>query len=443
MSSSLAGAQTAVCRRRKLDRGSFCRLHLAVLLVFAFVLVSVAAQSPAPAPHSAVDRVFAEWNRPDSPGCSVGIARNGAVVYERGYGVANLETATPITPATVFHVASISKQFTAMSILLLASRGRLSLDDEVWRHVPEWVDRQDRITIRHLLSHTAGLRDAFLLVELAPPDVTGATRNEAVTRVAARQRGLNFTAGTEFEYSNAGYALLAEIVRRVSGQSLRSFADANIFHPLGMTSTHVHDNPAMLVPNRATGYHRIANGFDLALHADLGRLVGTTGVFTTTRDLLRWEDNFVNTRVGDGALVAAMQTPPVLADGKKSPYGLGLWIGEDRGIPTVEHGGGDPGYRAYVARYPEQNLAIAVLCNLDDVDPGALTRKVLERDSSLVITIPGRSDIRLEPLVPDTFHGPLIDVVKFSRDARGVVSGLSVHAAGIRDLPFRRVGTKN
>src|SRR4051812_8120837 len=150
----------------KLDRSLLSRLGLASLLASALFAVHVEGQPQAAARNAAVDRVFAEWNQPHSPGCSVGVARNGALVYERGYGSANLETATPNTPAAVFHVASISKQFTAMSILLLASRGRLSLDDEVWRHVPEWANRQDRITLRHLLSHTAGLRDAFRLVEL-------------------------------------------------------------------------------------------------------------------------------------------------------------------------------------------------------------------------------------------------------------------------------------
>ena len=253
-------------------------------------------------------------------------------MLERGYGMANLELRVPITPASVFHVASVSKQFTAMSVLLLSQRGKLLLDDEVRKHIPEWADHGNRLTIRHLLTHTGGLRDVFLLRELAPPPTGSGDMNDEIAALLARQRALNFAPGSEFQYSNSGYALLATIVKRVSGQSLRAFADANIFKPLGMTQTHVHDDPRMIVPSRASGYHRDAGGVQVAPHPDLGRLVGTTALHTTARDLLRWLDNLGDARVGDAALLAAMQTPAVLTGGDKSSYGFGLEIGDRKSV---------------------------------------------------------------------------------------------------------------
>jgi CubicO group peptidase (beta-lactamase class C family) len=278
----------------------------------------------------------------------------------------------------VFHVASISKQFTAMSILLLGHRGRLSLDDEVGTHIPGWAAREERVTIRRLLSHTGGLRDGFQLMALVPPRDERTDLNEALVRLLARQRGLNFPPGAEFQYSNSGYVVLAHIVKRLSGQSLRAFADANIFKPLGMTQTHVHDDPAMMVPNRAIGYRPSADGVKPIPHADLGRLVGTTGVLTTVRDLLRWQQNFADPRVGDRALMRAMQTAVTLTSGTPAPYGLGVWIEQDGDLRTIGHGGGDPGFAAHVRRYPDRGIAVAVLCNVDSVGPrvGELTRRV-------------------------------------------------------------------
>ncbi len=240
---------------------------------------------PADSLTAKVDHLFAEWSGSDSPGCSLGVSRKGVLAYARGYGMANLETGTPITPASVFHVASISKQFTAMSVLLLAQQGRLSLDDEVRKHIAEWADAGNRLTIRHLLTHTGGLRDAFLLIELAAPRSDGGDPNDALVRILARQRGLNAPPGTEYHYSNAGYTLRAAIVQRVTRQSLRAFSEANIFEPLGMTHTHVHDDPSVIVANRASGYSRDSGGVRVALRADPGGLVGNTGLFTTAPDL--------------------------------------------------------------------------------------------------------------------------------------------------------------
>lgn len=352
--------------------------RLLVVAAAGTVALAVGTPSSAEPPPAAIDELFAQWSKSDSPGCSLGVSRNGTVVYERGYGVANLELGVPITPASVFHVASVSKQFTAMSILLLAQRGQLALDDAVRKHMPAFPEYGTPLTIRHLLTHTSGLRDAFLLVELAAPLEDGTSRSRRLLDLLARQRALNSAPGAEYAYSNAGYLLLAAIVERVSGQSLRAFADANIFKPLGMTQTHFHDDPAMIVPNRAAGCRREGGSFQAALHGDLGRTVGNTGLFTTARDLLRWEQNFADTRVGDPALLAAMQAPTTLTGGETSPYGFGLQVGQYRGLRTIGHGGGDPGYAAYLVRYPDSGLAIALLCNQEDIAVGELTNRVAD-----------------------------------------------------------------
>ena len=316
-----------------------------------------------------MDNLFAAWNKTDAPGCAVGVRHNGAIVYEHSYGMANLERGVPITPETVFPIASISKAFTSMSVLLAAEQGKLSLDDEVQKFIPEWVDREDHITIRHLLSHTSGLRDAFTPARMGPPSER--RQSEAIVRILARQRGLNFKPGTQFEYNNGGYNLLATILTRATGQSLREFAAANIFKPLRMTQSHFQDDPTMVVPNRASGYTRTIDGWSPA-KGDNG-IVGNGGMQSTVGDLLRWAQNFTDLRIGSPALVAAMQTPAPLKDGTTTGGGMFRPRGY-RGVRMIETAGGDHGMATEVMLYPDQRLAVAVLCNEDSVVMGGMAR---------------------------------------------------------------------
>ena len=358
--------------------------RLAIVLGFlvavgaAVVFVARAGRRPAEPLSARVDEIFREWNRHDSPGCSVGVSRNGLPVHERAYGMANLELKVPITPASVFEAASISKQFTAMSIMILAQRGQLSLDDPARKHLPELPDYGSPLTIRHLLSHTSGLRDAFLLLELSAPHDDSGDRNERLLKLLARQRSLNSQPGTESLYNNGGYVLLAIIVKRVSGQSLAAFADANIFAPLGMTSTRFLDDPAAIMPNRASNYYRETDTWRFVPDERGRGAVGNSGLWTTTRDLLRWEHNFAEVRVGTEPLLAEMQKPAVLTGGKPTNWGLGFDIGEHRGSRFVGHGGGDRGIDNYVAWYPQQRLAIAVLCNTDGTNSGQLMQRIAD-----------------------------------------------------------------
>ena len=312
------------------------------------------------------------------------------MLFERGYGMANLERKVPISASTIFDPASIAKPFTALSIMLLAEQGKLSLDDEVWKHVPEWVNRQDRVTIRHLVAHTAGLRDAFLLIELAPPRPADVDINEHILRTLARQRGGNFSPSTEFSYNNGGYNLLATIVARVSGQPFREFAAAQILRPLGMAQSSFRGGPASVSPRHALGYHGNGRGFDLAREGgvDTSEIVGNAGLFTTVADLLRFAQNLGDGLVGRRDHLDAMQTPVPLGNNGASSFGLGLEVGDDRGLKTVGHGGGDRGIAAYLIRYPSQELNVAVLCNLDDLNGrvGPLARQVA------AVYLPSRSE---------------------------------------------------
>lgn len=350
---------------QRFRRGLWLALILSVTLVVGIVRAQDARdQSDTASAATRADDVMSRWNE-SGPGCSAAVSRSGEIVYRRAAGSANLEYATPLAPTSIFHVASVSKQFTAMSVLLLAERGALGLDDEVRKYEPRWMTTP-AVTIRQLLNHTSGLRDVFLLTEMAAPGDRGLGQTDWLLSLVRRQQHLNFAPGSEFQYSNAGYLVLADIVGRVSGQPFSTFAKANIFDPLGMADTFFHDDAAMIVRNRATGYVRRGNGFGLAIGFD--SLVGNAGLFTTPSDLLRWEDNLATPRVGSMATVRSMEADTPLTSGGTTGYGFGLWIATQRGRRTFGHGGGDPGVSAQTLRFPDDGLAVAVTCNLDDID---------------------------------------------------------------------------
>jgi CubicO group peptidase (beta-lactamase class C family) len=373
-----------------------------VMAVVAMVSIGSCRRIPSNSENTQVDKLFAAWTGPDTPGCAVGISRSGTIVYEHGYGMANLELNVPNTPQTVFAIASITKAFTAMSVLIAAQQGKLSLDDEVQKYIPEWTDRNDHITIRHLLTHTSGLRDAFTMLGWAPFSLNSGDINEAMAKLLSRQRGLNFSPGAEYQYNNGGYNLLATILKRATGQSLREFTDANIFKPLGMTHTHVHDDVPVLVPNRASGYTRGANGWRTA-KVD-GDIVGNSGMYSTVGDLLLWEENFETRRVGTPSMFAAMQTPTKLNDGREIPSGLGIGIGQYRGLPVFMGSGGDYGIASKFAFFPNQHFAVAVLCNEDNSVMGGMARADMDAFTNSIADIYLKE--ALGPAEPATHSAP-------------------------------------
>jgi CubicO group peptidase (beta-lactamase class C family) len=357
------------------------RRTIAVLLA----IVGTAASCQAQAPDSvarAVDRVFDSYRGTDGPGCAVGVSRDGKPIYERGYGMANLETKTPIEPASIFHVASVSKQFTAAAIMLLERDGKLSVDDDIRKYLPEIPDYGTTITIRHLLTHTSGLRDQWELLSLARGRFEENRINEAdVMDIVPRQTALNFKPGAEYLYSNTGFTLLGVIVKRVSGKSLKDFADERIFKPLGMTSTHFHDDYTMVVPGRAWAYAPRGNGSGtMRWRSSIPNydVYGATSLFTTVGDMLKWTANLDHPTVGDAAMYAWMQTVTPLTNGDTSSYGFGLSMSRYRGARVVDHNGADAGYRSYLGRLPDQAVSVAIACNVSTANTNALFRGVAD-----------------------------------------------------------------
>lgn len=348
---------------------------LSPALLLAIPLASpLSAQTPSghvgPGPEARrVDSVFAAFDNTRSPGCAVGAWQEGDVLLERGYGMANLEHGVPITPSTVFRIGSVSKQFTAAAVLLLAGDDSLSLGDPARKWVPEFPQYEGRpITLRHLLHHTSGVRDYLGLMRLAGKRPGDYFTDEEVLEVIARQEGLNFEPGTEYSYSNSEYFLLGKVVEAASGQSLRAFARDRMFEPLGMEQSHFHDRPNHLVPGRATGYEPTGGG---EYRRDVTNLpmVGDGSVFTSVRDFLRWDANLSHPKIGGEDFGERMTRRGVLSPGDTIDYASGLFVRSYRGLRQVRHGGAFVGYRAAMMRFPEQGFSAVVLCDRSDVGP--------------------------------------------------------------------------
>ena len=347
---------------------------IALILIFLAVFFSKRTTAQAPS-NPAIDAIFGTWNKKDSPGCAVAVFQNGKISYERGYGMADLENDIPITPASVFYVGSVSKQFTAMAAALAIQQGHLSADDPIRKYLPELPPYADAIAVRHLVHHTSGLRDYNTLLSIAGRRGDEAYDNPTVLRITARQKALNFEPGTDYLYSNTGYTLLATVVERATKTPFATYAEEQIFKPLGMTISHFHTDAARLVKGRANAYAVGPNG--LRLDTPSNERAGAGGVFTSVRDLLHWDENFYTGKVGGKALIEQVQTPGTLKNGKPLTYAWGLQVGTYRGARIVEHSGSLGGYRAHITRYPEHHTSFAALCNLA-INPGALLRQVAD-----------------------------------------------------------------
>jgi len=321
-----------------------------------------------------IDDIFQRWNKLSTPGGSVAVIRDGKVLFQKGYGAANLEYDVPITPDTIFHVASVSKQFTAMSIVLLEEDGKLSIDDDVHKYLTELPDYGRKITIRNLLQHTSGIRDQWQTLGIAGWRLDDVITQDQILRILFRQKALNFDPGTRHLYSNGGYTLLAEIVKRASGKPLPEFTRERIFEPLGMVRTHFHLDHQQIVPGRAYSYEPAGSGYKASPlnYAN----VGATSLFTTAPDLAKWLDNFRDPKVGGARAIARLQEQAVLASGEKIDYALGVSISKYRGLKTVSHSGGDAGFRSYVVWFPDQKLGIAVLSNLANFNTANIANQV-------------------------------------------------------------------
>jgi CubicO group peptidase (beta-lactamase class C family) len=353
-----------------------------------------------------VDRLFSDIVSDTSPGAAIAIIHEGRVVYSRGYGMANLEYDIPITPSTIFHVASVSKQFTAFAIATLADRGLLSLDDDVRIYMPDIPDFGQTITIRHLIHHTSGLRDQWELLAVAGWRLDDVITKEHILKMLRHQRELNFGPGDEYLYSNMGYTVLAEIVERVSGQSFKDWTHENIFEPLGMTNTHFHEDHQHIVPNRAYSYTpHPDNDFQTSILSYAN--VGATSLFTTVEDLTRWMINFDTAVVGSKRIFSTMHQRGMLNNGERLEYAFALTVQNYRGLEVIGHGGADAGFRSYAGRFPEADFAVIVLSNLGTFSPQRMAYRIADlflhdKFDASESGIPGREHNRQVPGKSDT-----------------------------------------
>ncbi|MGH9844912.1 MAG: serine hydrolase domain-containing protein [Blastocatellia bacterium] len=354
------------------------KFFVSMTLVLELLTVTLAQTSLTGSPtqlNEKADKLFAQWDKPDSPGCALGIIKDGKFVYKRGYGSANLDYNAPLSPESVFYIASTSKQFTAASILLLVRRGQVSLDDDIRKYFPELPRYEAPITVNHLVHHTSGVRDYLELMGMAGRRMDEPFGNEDAVELIARQKGLNFKPGERFLYSNSNYVLMAEVVRRASGKSLREFADENIFRPLGMANTHFNDDRTAVVKNRVVSYAPIGSGrfrqFIKTIEA-----VGDGNLLTTVEDLAKWDQNFYDNKVGGEGFSQQMLTRTKLNNGEEISYAFGLDNEEYKGLKAVAHGGGFMGFRTEMIRFLEQRLTVICLCNV--TNPGTDARRVAD-----------------------------------------------------------------
>jgi CubicO group peptidase (beta-lactamase class C family) len=336
-----------------------------------------------------VDAFLSQWDKNDMPGCSVGAIKDGKLVYKRAFGMANLDYDIPNTTLTLFNLASVSKPFTAMSIALLAQQGKLSLDDDIRKYVPEIPKYNETITIRNLIHHTSGIREYQALVLFGGLGTDNAYSDKTILNMLARQKNISFVPGSKYQYSNSNYHLLGIIVSRVSGKSLRLFADENIFKPLGMKNTMFSDNRFEVVKNRATGY-MISPDKSIRARSSLFDLVGGGGVLTTVEDLSLWTQNYYEPKIGNKEMIELLTTPGTLNGGEKMSYAFGVWRQEYKGLPIIEHSGNMSGFRAKIFSFPEQKFTAIALCNNMAILPSAIVNKLAD------IYLEGQ----LKPVVP-------------------------------------------
>ena len=471
-------------------RTSSARAALAALipLILPSCTATTTDGSGGPA-NPAVDAIFADLEG-DRPGAAVGVLWNGEVVHRAGYGTAHLDHGIPIGPGTVFDIASISKQFGAMAALLLESEGDLDLDADVRGYVPELPDFGAVITARQLIHHTGGIRDWPHTMALGGIGFTDVISFEKILRMLYQQQAINFEPGSEYAYSNTGYNLLARVIEVQSEMTFREYTESRIFGPLGMTSTHFSDDYLEVVPGRAESYTPIDGGGFQRMPNQLTALASSS-LHTSIDDFIRWMENYETGQVGGEEMLRTMVQRGVLTGGDTLDYAHGLSVTDYRGLPTFGHGGSWVGYRTNFVRFPEQNLSIAVFCNVSDCDPAGRARRVAEvfigdlmgpepeapgseadadgptlsaeqlreyagsyrspeLDSTYDLEVDAegrlvaghwRNDPSvLSPTGDDEFAGDqwFLPEVRFVRDGAGRVNGFTVTGTRVRDLIFER-----
>lgn len=423
-----------------------------------------------------IDQLMSVWDNRETPGAAIAVVKDGEITFEKGYGMSNLEYDVPITPSSIFHIASVSKQFTAFAILLLEAEGKLSLDDDVRKYIPEVPDFGSTITLNHLVHHTSGLRDQWNLLAMAGWRLDDVITKDQILKLVSRQKELNFPPGEEILYCNTGFTLLAEVVARVSGKSFAQFTEERIFKPLNMSSTLFFEDHEKIVKNRTYSYHQDPTGFKKSVLSYAN--AGATSLFTTVEDLSLWAMNFEDPVVGSQAIVEKMKTRFVLNNGDTIDYALGQGIGTYKGLSLISHGGSDAGYRTYLGRFPDQHFAVIVLSNMASFNPSGIAMRIadiylegqlmeepeeemkketasasveidpdtldayagdyilgdgtvfsiLRDEDGLAITVVGQPEFRLEPLSGISFRATAVNAdVTFLRDQDNQVSQMKLN----------------
>ncbi len=342
-----------------------------------------------------VDAMFEQWDREDSPGFALGIFRDGRIIYSRGYGMANLEYNIPITPQTVFRIGSLSKQFTAMCVALLAEQGALSLEDDIQKFFPEMPEYETPITVGHLVHHTSGIRDYLTLQGIV---ARGEYYNsEEALAMLLRQKALNFTPGERFSYANSGYFLMAALIERASGMKTSEFARKHIFEPLGMNDTHFHDDLNVVVRNRASGYRPTGDG-GYRINMTQLDIIGDGSIYTTIEDFFKWDQNFYHNKLGNGTqdLMDMVLTRGVLNSGEETTYAFGLDVDTNRGLRRVSHTGSWVGFSTVGIRYPDQRFSVVILSN-GSMGPSRFARIIVDLYLADQFTEPARPGQERQP----------------------------------------------
>lgn len=339
--------------------------RLIILLPALLMMIQLNAQSLPDSTLKKLDHLFEKWDDPNSPGCAVGIIRNDSLIFSKGFGMANLEYGVPISPTTIFHMASVSKQFTGFSIALLARQGKLQLEDDIRKYLPWFPDLNEKITIHHLLNHTSGIRDQWQLLAISGTRLDDVITQEHILKLLSRQQALNSKPGERYNYSNSGYTLVAEIVKSVTGQTLRQFTDSAIFKPLSMYNTHFHDDYKEIVKNRAYSYSRTdsAHYTNSVLSYSTA---GATSLFTTIDDLSKWLINLYAPQVGDQQDLDMLTQKGRLSNGQEIDYALGIMNINHKGWKGFSHTGSDAGFRTAMSVFPDLKMGFLVFANVGD-----------------------------------------------------------------------------
>lgn len=350
------------------------RFFISLTIVFLFISLSSFSQLTTD-DKKAIDDLFIAWNQPDHPGGSIGIMKDGKLIYAEAFGLSSLEYLVPNTFGTQFNIASVSKQFTAFGIALLELRGELSLEDDVRKYIPELPEFEQIIRIRHMLNHTSGMRSLHSMLQLAGWRGDDARSNADLLRFMIRQKDLNFIPGSEYMYCNTGYILASEIIERITGEEFTAWINKEIFIPMGMTNSYIEENYANIVKNNATSYRQISGGgFDRSI--EYWGYIGSGNMHTNARDLLTWLGELRNPKSKWKATFDLMKVNGILNSGETIKYALGVNVDQYKGENRIQHGGSIGGFRSNVSTFPDHKLDIVVLTNFSRGSAGAKASQI-------------------------------------------------------------------